>query len=75
MGGAGFIGDHLAEMLTGKGHGVVALDNFEPYYDLDIEEHNVAAASWAVDERWHERGGTIRRSGTRNCSMGRAGYL
>ena len=40
-GGAGFIGGHLAETFAADGHDVVVLDNFEPYYDLGIKEHNV----------------------------------
>ena len=40
-GGAGFIGGHLAERFARDGHSVVVLDNFDPFYDLDIKEHNV----------------------------------
>jgi len=32
-GGAGFIGSHLAERLLQEGHRVVAIDNFDAYYD------------------------------------------
>lgn len=32
-GGAGFIGSHLAARLAREGHGVVVLDNLDPYYD------------------------------------------
>jgi UDP-glucose 4-epimerase len=42
-GGAGFIGGHLAEAFARDGHDVVAFDNFEPFYDLGIKEHNVEA--------------------------------
>lgn len=49
-GGAGFIGGHLAERFAGDGHDVVALDNFEPYYDLGIKDHNVEAAQMAAEE-------------------------
>lgn len=47
-GGAGFIGGHLAETFAGEGHDVVVLDNFEPYYDLGIKEHNVEVAREAA---------------------------
>ena len=48
-GGAGFIGGHLAETFAEDGHDVVVLDNFEPYYDLGIKEHNVEVARSATD--------------------------
>jgi UDP-glucose 4-epimerase len=47
-GGAGFIGGHLAERFAREGHDVVALDNFEPYYDLAIKERNVEEAERAA---------------------------
>ncbi|QSG11352.1 Nucleoside-diphosphate-sugar epimerase [Halapricum desulfuricans] len=40
-GGAGFIGGHLAERFARNGHDVVVLDNFDPYYDRRLKEHNV----------------------------------
>lgn len=40
-GGAGFIGSHIAEKLLDKGEEVVVLDNFEPYYDINIKRSNV----------------------------------
>ncbi len=54
-GGAGFIGGHIAERLA-TDHDVVVLDNFEPYYDLGIKEHNVEAGRAAAAEG----GGTYR---------------
>jgi UDP-glucose 4-epimerase len=44
IGGAGFIGGHLCEALLDRGHDVVALDNFDPYYAPEIKEHNVRCA-------------------------------
>lgn len=41
-GGAGFIGSHLGERLLGAGHRVVALDNFDTFYDPAIKERNLA---------------------------------
>jgi len=49
-GGAGFIGGHIAEQLAAGGHDVTVLDNFEPYYDLGIKEHNVEAGREAARE-------------------------
>jgi UDP-glucose 4-epimerase len=47
-GGAGFIGGHLAEAFARDGHDVVTLDNFDPYYDQRIKEHNVEAGRAAA---------------------------
>ncbi len=40
-GGAGFIGSHLCEQLLAQGHAVVALDNFNDYYDPRLKRRNV----------------------------------
>jgi UDP-glucose 4-epimerase len=49
-GGAGFIGGHLAERFVGEGHDVVALDNLDPFYALDIKRHNVETARRAAED-------------------------
>jgi len=49
-GGAGFIGGHLAEGFARDGHDVIAFDNFEPFYDLGIKEHNLEAGRTAASE-------------------------
>lgn len=36
-GGAGFIGYHVCKMLLDKGYQVVALDNINDYYDVDLK--------------------------------------
>ncbi len=43
-GGAGFIGSHLAEALLARGDRVVALDNFDSFYDPAIKRRNIATA-------------------------------
>ena len=40
-GGAGFIGSHLCERLLTLGHTVVALDNFNDYYNPNLKWRNI----------------------------------
>ncbi len=42
-GGAGFVGSHLARALLARGDRVVAIDNFNDYYDPAIKRRNAAA--------------------------------
>lgn len=49
-GGAGFIGGHLAETFVREGHDVTVLDNFRPFYDTGIKEHNVEQARTAAEQ-------------------------
>jgi UDP-glucuronate 4-epimerase len=42
-GGAGFIGSHLCERLISRGHRVLAVDNFDPFYAAAIKRGNLAA--------------------------------
>jgi len=44
-GAAGFIGSHLCEALLARGDRVVALDNFDSFYDPTIKRGNLAEAS------------------------------
>jgi UDP-glucuronate 4-epimerase len=39
---AGFVGSHLAERLLAKGHEVVGIDAFIPYYPRALKEQNLA---------------------------------
>lgn len=48
-GGAGFIGGNIAESAAGAGHDVTVLDNFEPYYDIRLKEHNVEIGREAAE--------------------------
>ncbi len=47
-GGAGFIGGHLAQRFAADSHDVVVLDNRDPFYDLDIKQHNIEAGQAAA---------------------------
>jgi UDP-glucuronate 4-epimerase len=41
-GAAGFIGSHLSEALSERGHDVVGIDSFTDYYDPALKEENAA---------------------------------
>jgi nucleoside-diphosphate-sugar epimerase len=42
-GAAGFIGSHTSERLANTGHQVVGVDNFSPYYDVELKRMNSEA--------------------------------
>jgi len=42
-GGAGFIGSHVAERLVSRGHSVVIVDSFDPFYPAAIKRRNIAS--------------------------------
>jgi UDP-glucuronate 4-epimerase len=39
---AGFIGSHTTEALLERGHQVVGIDNFDPFYSREIKEKNLS---------------------------------
>src|SRR5579883_1218590 len=41
-GAAGFIGSNLIDRLLAAGHSVVALDNFNDFYNPNIKRNNIA---------------------------------
>ena len=41
-GAAGFIGSHVCEALMRRGQRVIGVDNFDPFYDVNIKERNLA---------------------------------
>jgi UDP-glucuronate 4-epimerase len=53
-GGAGFIGSHLCDRLVGDEHDVVAVDNFDDFYDQAVKRANVASLLEAANFRLHE---------------------
>jgi UDP-glucuronate 4-epimerase len=40
-GAAGFIGSHLCERLLDRGHRVIGVDNFDPFYDPAVKRRNL----------------------------------
>src|ERR687894_174534 len=42
-GAAGFVGSHVCEELAARGHEVVGIDGFTPFYSRGLKERNVAA--------------------------------
>ena len=53
-GAAGFVGSQLCEALLTRGHAVVGLDTFIPYYPRVIKEANLALARQQAGFRFHE---------------------
>lgn len=53
-GTAGFIGSHLTEALLERGHEVVGIDAFIPYYDRSIKEANLVVARDHENFEFHE---------------------
>lgn len=42
-GAAGFIGSHASEALVARGHEVMGVDNFDPFYARDVKERNLSS--------------------------------
>jgi UDP-glucuronate 4-epimerase len=43
-GGAGFIGSHLVDRLLSEGNKIICIDNFDPFYDVEIKRRNIESA-------------------------------
>jgi UDP-glucuronate 4-epimerase len=57
-GSAGFIGSSLADSLLGDNYNVMGIDNFDPFYNRNIKEYNIAHA--LKNPRYQFREGDIR---------------
>jgi UDP-glucuronate 4-epimerase len=57
-GGAGFIGSHVCEALLARGDRVIALDNFDPWYDPALKWANLDAC--LADQRFGLVEGDVR---------------
>jgi nucleoside-diphosphate-sugar epimerase len=53
-GAAGFIGSHLCEHLLVRGHQVIGVDSFIPYYPRKLKENNLAAFLESPGFKFHE---------------------
>ena len=53
-GAAGFIGSHLSEALMARGHEVVGVDAFIPYYPRPIKERNIEVLKANPHFKFHE---------------------
>lgn len=53
-GGAGFIGFHLAQRLIKEGHTVVAIDNMNDYYDIQLKRDRIAQFDGVASFRFME---------------------
>lgn len=43
-GAAGFIGSHVCDALLQRGHDVLGVDNFDPFYERAVKERNLESA-------------------------------
>jgi len=53
-GAAGFIGSHLCEQLLVRGHKVIGVDTFIPYYPRTLKESNLVSLRDFPDFTFHE---------------------
>lgn len=54
-GAAGFIGSHLCERLLQRGDEVVAMDNFDPFYDHQVKQRNLETCNHHPHFHFYQR--------------------
>src|SRR5918999_1831305 len=72
-GAAGFVGSHLCDELVARGHEVVGIDGFTPFYARALKERNVAALRGVRTFSLHERNLLDRIHGAARAAEGGPG--
>ena len=72
-GAAGFVGSHLCDELVARGHEVVGIDAFTPFYARALKERNVAALRGVRTFSLHERNLLDRIQSAARAAEGRPG--
>lgn len=53
-GAAGFIGSHVVDRLLARGDHVIGIDNFDPFYSIELKHRNMIGARSNDGFRFHE---------------------
>jgi UDP-glucuronate 4-epimerase len=68
-GAAGFVGSHLCEQLLAKGHTVLGLDAYIPYYPRPLKEQNIARVQHATRHTPHATSFTFHELDLRTADL------
>jgi UDP-glucuronate 4-epimerase len=53
-GAAGFVGSHACEFFIEKGHKVIGIDNFDPFYSVNLKKSNLSAVQKNLNFQFFE---------------------